>query len=414
MNITDAILHIDGDSFFASCETSLNPKLRGKPVVTGQERGIASAMSKEAKALGVSRGMPIYQIRKLFPEVIVLSSDYSTYELFSQRMFAIVRRYADRVEEYSIDECFAMLESWDSNIIMEIKQQLEKELSMTFSLGLAPTKVLAKLASSKNKPDGLTILDIRQSTLFREFLEDIDIGKVWGIGSATANFLRGFGVKTALDLRERQGEWVRENLAKPIQEIWHELNGVSIYKVLSGREGDSTRRLWRESIQATRTFSPLTNDKVILLSELSRNIERASVKARRGGQLAGKICYFLKTREFQYCRHELNLSLVTNSSSEIASVVRSNFDSVYNPSLLYRATGVTLSNFVDQSRVQNNLFNNREYLDKWQEIFDTVDKLEKHFGTKSIALASSLVASRRRNESGFIRRLSIPYLGEVN
>src|SRR5688572_26380317 len=111
--MTKHILHIDGDSFFASVETSLNPRLRGLPVVTGKERGIASAMSKEAKALGISRGMPIFKIKKEFPQVVILSSDYGTYELFAQRMFAIVRRYAREVEEYSIDECFATLDSWD-------------------------------------------------------------------------------------------------------------------------------------------------------------------------------------------------------------------------------------------------------------------------------------------------------------
>ena len=102
-----AILHVDADAFFASCEQAANPKLKGKPVVTGKERGIASAVSYEAKARGVRRGMTIRDVKAICPDAIHLPSDYETYSLFSQRMFAIMRRYTPDVEEYSIDEAFA-------------------------------------------------------------------------------------------------------------------------------------------------------------------------------------------------------------------------------------------------------------------------------------------------------------------
>src|SRR5215217_2231556 len=104
-----AILHIDGDAFFASCEQAGNPKLKGKPVITGKERGIAASMSYEAKARGVTRGMRLSEIKRLCPDAIILPSDYETYSLLSQRLVAIVRRYTPEVEEYSIDEVFADL-----------------------------------------------------------------------------------------------------------------------------------------------------------------------------------------------------------------------------------------------------------------------------------------------------------------
>lgn len=104
-----SILHIDGDSFFASCEVAKNPALRGKPVVTGKERGIASSMTYEAKARGVSRAMSLRDILKICPDAIILPSDYETYSLYSKRMYEIVRRYTPEIEEYSIDECFADL-----------------------------------------------------------------------------------------------------------------------------------------------------------------------------------------------------------------------------------------------------------------------------------------------------------------
>src|SRR4051812_44262540 len=104
-----AILHVDGDAFFAACEVAKDPSLRGKPVVTGKERGIVSAATYEAKALGIKRGVPLHDVHKICPEAIILPSDYETYSLFSQRMYAIVRRYSPSVEEYGIDECFADL-----------------------------------------------------------------------------------------------------------------------------------------------------------------------------------------------------------------------------------------------------------------------------------------------------------------
>ena len=102
-----AILHVDGDSFFASCEIARDPKLRGKPVITGRERGIVSAMTYDVKARGVKRGMILSEARKICPDAVILPSDYETYSLFSERMYEIVRRYTPTVEEYSIDECFA-------------------------------------------------------------------------------------------------------------------------------------------------------------------------------------------------------------------------------------------------------------------------------------------------------------------
>ena len=159
------ILHMDGDAFFVTCEVAKNPELKGKPVVTGQERGIVSAFSYEAKALGITRAMSIYSVRKNFPEVIVLSGDYKLYAMYSKKMFDIVRRYADDVEEYSIDECFADLTGLDKPLKMtyleiahRIKKEVNEELGLSVTVGLAPNKVLAKVASKWVKPNGLTVI----------------------------------------------------------------------------------------------------------------------------------------------------------------------------------------------------------------------------------------------------------------
>src|SRR3954470_22757085 len=137
-----AILHVDGDAFFASCEVAKDPSLRGKPVITGKERGIVSACTYEAKALGIKRGMILSEVRKICPEAIILPSDYETYSLFSERMYKIVRRYTPELEEYSIDECFADLTGMRRvnkmpypSMAEHIQEDLVRELGMTFSIG---------------------------------------------------------------------------------------------------------------------------------------------------------------------------------------------------------------------------------------------------------------------------------------
>src|SRR5262245_37736486 len=147
-----AILHIDGDAFFASCEQSLEPKLKGRPVITGKERNIVASMSIEAKLRGVTRGMALQEVRKLCPDAVILPSDYETYSLLSKRFFDIVRRYTSLVEEYSIDECFAEITGLQRphqmsypKIANSIKDELERDLGTSFSVGLGPSKVLAKI-----------------------------------------------------------------------------------------------------------------------------------------------------------------------------------------------------------------------------------------------------------------------------
>ena len=129
---------MDGDAFFVGVEVAKNPKLKGLPVVTGEERGIVSALSYEAKALGIVRGMPIFKVKKDFPKVIILPGDYSAYVRYSGMMFDIVRRYADDIEEYSIDECFADLTGLEPLLKMTYKQIAEQIKSEIYNeIGLS-------------------------------------------------------------------------------------------------------------------------------------------------------------------------------------------------------------------------------------------------------------------------------------
>jgi DNA polymerase-4 len=301
-----AIVHIDGDAFFASCEQSRRPKLQGRPVVTGKERGIAASMSYEAKARGVTRGMRIAEIRKVCPEAVILPSDYETYSLLSKRFFAIVQRFTPDVEEYSIDECFADLTGLRRPLRMSylkiaerIKKELDAELGFTFSVGLAPNKVVAKIASKWAKPSGLTAIPGRE---LHRFLDKLPVEKVWGIGPNTTALLQKYGVHTALEFAQRPEEWVRKLFTKPFVAIWQELNGQFVIELETAPHDNYY------SIQKFKTFTPASFDQAFVFAQLAKNIENACVKARRHHLAAQRVVVYLRTQTFQDFGREVDLT----------------------------------------------------------------------------------------------------------
>jgi DNA polymerase IV len=410
MKYPRAILHVDGDSFFVGCEVAKDPSLRGQCVVTGSERGIASALSYEAKARGVSRGMPVSIIRKICPEVVVLPSDYETYSMYSERMASILRRYTPEVEWYSIDECFADLSGLEEALGMsyeemaeKIKSDLFQELGITFSVGLSTTKVLAKVASKFKKPDGLTPIPEEE---INKYLKEVNIGKVWGVGSATTVKMNKLGIMTALDLAEKNPEWVKENFAKPTQAIYWELRGKQVYPL-----NTETKESYA-SISKTRTFTPARGDKAFVFSELSKNIENACFKLREHGLYARKMSFFLKTKNFEYHEFEVRLSQANCVPQEFVALALRNFEKVFRLGYFYRATGVTLSEITETEPATLDLFGESRFKEKMSVAFQTIDEVLHRYGKYSIFLASSLLAIKERG-SFHQKRLNIPYLGFV-
>ncbi len=385
---------MDGDAFFVGVETAKNPALKGKPVVTGEERGIVSALSYEAKALGVVRGMPIFRVKRDFPNVIILPGDYASYAHYSALMFDIVRRYADEVEEYSIDECFADLTGLERTLKMtfrqmaeRIKKEVNEELNLSVSIGLAPTKVLAKVASKWVKPNGLTVIE--KGTV-PDFLLKTPIGKIWGIGPKTAEFLTRCGVITALDFIKKDLAWVKYNLAKPYEIIWRELQGEYLLEI------DNEPKTVYASIQKTRSFHPATNDSAFLLSQLSKNIEEACSKARYYKLVPKKVSFFLKDRNFQFTHSAVTLNSPTNAPEIIITLAQAKFKEMHLPEILYRTTGVTLQELVSSSVCQNDLFGDNDKANKFETIHKQIDQLEEKFGKRVIHLASTHQALKRK------------------
>lgn len=424
-----AILHIDGDSFFASCEVASNFALKGKPVVTGKERGIASSMSYEAKARGVTRGMRLSEIRKVCPDAIILPSDYETYSLYSKRMYEIVRRYTPEVEEYSIDECFADLTGLRRPLRMSygaaarrIKQELDQELGMTFSVGLGPNKVLAKVGSKWKKPNGLTIIPIREAHVF---LSQLPIEKIWGIGPNTSALLQKYGIRTAYDFARKEGDWVKEKLTKPFFEIWQELRGDFVYPLTLGEKHDY------KSISKTKTFTPPSKEREFVFSQLSKNIENACIKAMRHKLKTREVAFFLKTQDFHYQGLELKLSNALSVPSEIVKNIRPYFEQIYRPNVLYRGTGIVLMKLETDICAQQDLFGEMTKVISLNQIYTQIDKVSQKYGKHALFLGSSfraMTGPQHNNDRGDLsarkknlfrgetarKRLSIPMLGEAN
>lgn len=385
----EAILHIDGDAFFASVMQSVNPSLKGKPIITGKERGIATAFSYEAKNMGVKRGMTLSEIKKVCPSCIYVESDYDLFSLVSKRMFSIMKNYSPIVEEYSIDEGFIdikglrrMHRKTYEEIALAIKLEIEEKLDITVSVGLSITKSLAKLASSFRKPSGFTPV---QGKHIEYLLGRCTAQNIWGLGPNTAAYLTKYNIKTALEFASLSEDFIISHLSKPYYEIWQELRGKKIFLL------DQNPKNTYKSISKTETFTPPTNNKELLWSYLFRHIEDAFSKARRYKYAVGAISLFLKTQQFNYRATECKLSTPTAYPLLIRKELHQAFDRIYDSSHIYRTTGCTISNLSDAAIIQDSLFTDQLIKSKTQKLYSILSSIKKvDFGTALISNRHSL------------------------
>lgn len=389
------LILVDGDAFFTSVEQSVKPWLKGRPVVCGKERNIVATASYEARAYGVKLGVPLWDAKKMCPGLVVLPTDYETVSLFSKRMQDIIRRYTPAIEEYSIDEAFADLAglrryhraSYET-IAKSIQQDIHQELDITVTVGLAPTKTLCKVAVGKGKPAGFTTIRKRD---IDTALQNVPIEDIWNIGPATAALLQKHGIRTALQLKQKPEQYVRELLTKPGVETWQELNGIPA--ITLGEEKTSY-----QSIGKTKTFTPPSRNKEFVFAQLMKNIENACIKARRYHQGTRRITIYLRTQEFRGRGAEGRFSRVTAYPSELAPLVRKMFEEIWQEDE-YRATGVFLSHLEPLSPIQPTLFEKPLTLVKLSRLYGAIDQLREQFGKHSVHLASTLPAQKTQHLS---------------
>lgn len=375
----EAILHLDGDAFFASVLQAVYPKLKGKPLVVGKERGIVTACSYEAKRLGVKRGMMIKEVREKFPSVLIKESNYDLYQLFSSRMFSLLRQFSPLVEEYSIDEAFVdikglrrPLKASYQKIGEMIKNKIEEKLGINVSVGVSVTKTLAKIASSFKKPSGLTVIN---GMMIEKFLREVKIEEVWGIGEETSAYLNKLGIKTALDFVQKDEEFIRSYLTKPYFEIYQELRGIKIYQI---NPYSKEKYL---SITRSASFFPPTNNFSVLLAKIIAHIEEAFLTLRKLNYQAGRIMIFLKDEVFFYHKIEWDLLPKIDYPFFIHKEIREKLKRIYQKNKQYRATGCVLLKLEEKKVIQNSLFDNYLTGKKIKKVYPLIERRKVDFGT---------------------------------
>lgn len=425
-----AILHIDCDAFFASCEQARQPRLKSRPIVTGKERGIVSCASYEAKALGVRRGIRLSEAKRICPELLILPSDYETYSIYSKRLFDIMRSFTPIVEEFSIDEAFCditglrrLYRSSYPDIARLIKNRIQNELDITVSVGLSISKSLAKICSRYKKPDGFTAIPGRE---IHTFLKDIALEMVCGFGPNTVALLEKCGVKNVLDYVKRPPDFASKLLGKTGLELWHELRGQKVYEICA-----ETKEKYL-SITKSKTFSPASSDKELVKAQLMRNLESAFMKLRRHRLNTRVLTVYLRTAGFRDFGIEARLNRHSSSTLDFVPICAGLFETIFKKGAIYRATGVILSNINDEGVDTMDLFDDPLKIDKIARISETMDAVNKKYGKYAIHIAASgpAIVNSGRETGGeahprqdlawrkkellkgetFRRRLSIPML----
>jgi nucleotidyltransferase/DNA polymerase involved in DNA repair len=383
-------LHVDGDSFFVACELTKHPEYKGKPVIVGADRGIAVAMSPEAKKVGVTRGMPVFRIKKLFPEVIILPHHFDLYNEIAEGLHRILESYFQTIEVYSIDECFAEVEPSEvkyfgdaKNLLKELKREIEQTLGVTYSIGLARTKALAKQASKLEKPGGLVMLLTKAEE--REALKRTPIDDIWGIGRQTIPRLRRLGLSTACDFINYSEKEIEKHFSVPLRELQRELSGEQVFEV----EGNADPRD-QKSIQSTSTFRPASTDPKIIWQEIAKNAERACEHARSLLLVSNKVSFFVKNSDFKYKTDEVKLPLYTADPGVILNAIEPKLLKLLNKRERIRSTGVILENLTREENVPLDLFGKQDKALKGLVVEEVADKIRKKYGVSAIKRVASL------------------------
>ena len=360
MCMSKVILHIDLNAFFVRCEELKNPSLENKPVVIGHmgRGGIISTCSYEARKYGIHSGMPTYQAKELCSSALFLPGDYRFYEKKSHEFINLIKKYSKIIEQASIDECFvdmtdAIKKYKDPfQLFKTIQLDLFKTTGLKCSIGVAPTKFLAKMASDMKKPMGITI--IRKKDV-RTMLNPLPIEDFFGIGKKTAPRLREIGINTIGDLAtliDNNDESVKKELGKFYYAIKDWING-------EGSDVVNVEPFDPKSIGHSTTFKSDTNDVEDISKYLKMLTKEVSTDAKKAGKIGSSVQIVLKDTEFKIINRSKKLSKATNNEEEIyktaCSLLKENFDG-----RLIRLVGVTLQNLQDPHEIieQMSIFDN--------------------------------------------------------
>lgn len=386
---------IDCNNFYASCERVFNPALRDKPIVVlSNNDGCVIARSNEAKKLGIKMGAPAFKMKEILEnnEIHVFSSNYTLYGDMSQRVMTTISRFSPDVEIYSIDEAFVFFSGFENYNLNEygkiIAQTVKKNTGIPVSIGIAPTKTLAKLANklAKKKPENNNVFLLNNTDLINNELSKFDISDVWGIGRQQTKFLNSHGIFTAKDFLKKGKLWARKNLTVTGERLWLELSGTVCFNI--EKQPPS-----KKQICTARSFGEMLSDFDTIAEALANYAARCAFKLRRENALAVSIMVFLHTNQHrkelpQYFKNRvIQLSIPTNITSEIVKISHNALKDIYKDGYQYKKTGIIITEIQSEICQQGDLFdiNNKE---KQQNLMKMLDKLNNKLGNDKIRFAS--------------------------
>jgi DNA polymerase-4 len=380
------ILHIDMDAFYAAVEQLDNPRLRGKCVIVGgtSNRGVVSAASYEARQYGIRSAMPIYQAKLKCPHGIYLPPRMARYKEVSKKVMAILRDFSPLVEPVSIDEAYVDITGCQrlfgepEEIAREIKRKIGETVQLTCSVGMAPNKFLAKIASDMEKPNGLTII---APDKVPEFIDSLTIKKVPGVGTKMQQQLEKLGIKTLGEI-QRLPERALLNLLGKF--------GKRLIALSSGMDDSPvTPHAASKSVSSERTLAADTRDMKLLKRYLLRQAEEVAKQLRKAGVRAKVITVKLKDSDFKQVTRRTSIAIPTQSSKTIYTHAERLLEN-YNITKKIRLIGVGASGFSSVTApVQIGLFErNNETEDDWEKVDRTLDTITKKFGNGVVRRAT--------------------------
>ena len=388
---------IDCNNFFVSCERLFRPDLAGKPVVVmSNNDGCAVAMSNEAKALGIKRGIPIYQIKQLIERhgVVTRSSNHKLYGNISSRVMATIGTIVPDIEIYSIDEAFLDMSYWDGEALeatgRNIVAKVRRDVGIPTSLGIAPTKTLAKIAArfAKKYPayKGVCIIDNEEKR--RKALSLIEIEDVWGIGRRTGKRLRQYNINSALDFADMSLSKVRQLVNITVERTWRELNNEPCVDIKNIEPLNN-------QICATRSYKKSIEDVEQLKTAISDYCETVALRLRRQGGCAQSVTVFIQTNSFRpelpqhYGSVTIPIEEATDDTLTLTSLAVRAVVSLFRTGYAYRRAGVIVNEIVSKDAVQQSLFSVLGNREKRHRLMQTIDTINKSEGTRGMVHSAS-------------------------
>jgi DNA polymerase V len=386
---------VDCNSFYASCEQVFRPDLKGLPVVVlSNNDGCIIAANKEAKELtDIPMFEPVFKIKEqlLKNKVTFFSSNYTLYGDMSQRVMNILGTFAPEVEVYSIDEAFLELSGmkhWDLHTYgHRIKEQILRDTGLPVGVGIAPTKVLAKLANRMAKKiaenNHVYVMDTEEKRI--EALKRATIGDIWGIGRKHAARLQQIGVQTAYDFIKLPLPWVRKEMTVVGERLWYELQGES-------RLGFTTLPKAKKGIGTAKSFGRKLEELELIEEACAYYISEVSEVLRAQHSCATYVHVFIVTNyhsrvDKQYSdSRTATMPIPTNNTFALISEARKALHQIYKPGYRYKKVGVNLSGIIPQEYVQGNLFQQPEKRNI-SALTEALDRINARYGKATVASA---------------------------